>query len=310
MREKREQSLGQKLLAPVVMMVVFWILAVSMWRMSGSIFMLFNFGYIGFAIGVGMGLYALLPRKKKNVGRKLTLFMVGGYMLFFLGLLGKENMQIEGFFFYLFAGYSAGAVIHYMVAKIVGPLIFGRGWCGWACWTLMALDLLPFPDSPGRTPGRWGLLRYAHFILSFVLILYLWKIVGYRVDIQNRQADLYWLLAGNVLYYGLGVSMAFLMKDNRAFCKYVCPVVVPLKLGSRFALLKIGGDVDECTDCGACARKCPMDIRINEYIKNGRRVLSTECTFCQTCINSCPEKTLRIKLGFDAGFNERLREKA
>lgn len=36
------------------------------------------------------------------------------------------------------------AAIHYAVAKIFGPLIFGRGWCGYACWTAMVLDFLPY----------------------------------------------------------------------------------------------------------------------------------------------------------------------
>lgn len=307
--EKKEPTLGQKLLTPIIIMAGFWTLAIILWLKSGVIFFLINFGYIGTSVGVGMGLYAVLPRKKKNMGRKLALFLVGGYMLFLLGLVGKENMQIEGFFFYLLAGYAAGAVMHYMVAKIFGPLIFGRAWCGWACWTLMILDLLPFPQSPGRIPGKWGWLRYLHFALSLGLIALLWYVFGWRVDIQNRQADLYWLLAGNTLYYGIGISMAFIFKDNRAFCKYVCPVVVPLKLGSRFALLKIGGDKEGCTGCGACSKKCPMDIRIDQYTQNGQRVLSTECTFCQCCINACPEKNLRIKFGIDAGFRELLRQK-
>ena len=44
---------------------------------------------------------------------------------------------------------------------------------------------------------------------------------------------------GNVLYYLVSISMAFILKDNRAFCKYVCPITVFLKATSRFSLLKI-----------------------------------------------------------------------
>ena len=66
-------------------------------------------------------------------------------------------MQIEGFFFYLLAGFYAGSVIHYLVAKIVGPLVFNRGWCGWACWTAMVLDLLPYKrNKRGPCAGKWG----------------------------------------------------------------------------------------------------------------------------------------------------------
>lgn len=62
--------------------------------------------------------------------------------LVYLGFLCRENMQIEGFWYYLFLGVFEAATIHYVVAKIFGPLLFGRGWCGYACWTAMVLDLL------------------------------------------------------------------------------------------------------------------------------------------------------------------------
>ncbi len=66
-------------------------------------------------------------------------------MLVYLGIICNENMQIEGFWYYLFLGVFEAAVIHYLVAKkIHGPIFFGRGWCGYACWTGMVLDLLPY----------------------------------------------------------------------------------------------------------------------------------------------------------------------
>lgn len=129
---------------PIIIMVVFWILAVVLWQTTDKIFYLFNFVYIGTAIGVGIGLYGVLPKKQKHWGRKLSQLLIGVYMLFFLGLIEFENMQIEGFFLYLLAGFFAGSVIHYLVAKVVGPLLFNRGWCGWACWTAMVLDFLPY----------------------------------------------------------------------------------------------------------------------------------------------------------------------
>jgi ferredoxin-type protein NapH len=308
-RREPEPSVGKKLLAPAMMFVVFWTLAIVMWRTSGQIFYLANFGYIGTSIASGWALYAVLPRKRKQIGRKLALFLVGGYMLGFLGLLAHENMQIEGFFFYLLAGFWAGAVIHYAVAKVFGPMLFGRGWCGWTCWTVMVLDLLPYRTSPGRVRGRWGLLRYAHFALSLGLVLVMWFAFGYRVAIRDRLPELYWLLGGNALYYAVGIGLAFALRDNRAFCKYVCPITTLLKLTSRFSLLKVRGNADTCIACGACAKQCPMDIRIPEYVKAGWRVLSTECVLCQSCIHVCPTRTLSLSFGFDLGGRELLRER-
>lgn len=103
--------------------------------------------------------------------------------------------------------------------------------------------------------------------------------------------------------------MAFMFKDNRAFCKYLCPITAFLKVTSRFSLIKIKGDDKKCNMCGVCEKVCPMDIRISEYIKNGVRVLSTECILCETCVNTCPREALKQSFGFDIGGKELLKEK-
>ena len=298
----------KELASSLVIVIPFWIVAIFLWRSTGDIFYLFNFLYIGAAIGVGIGVYSALPRKKKPLGRKLTLFLIGGYLLVFLGLLKFENLQIEGFFFYLLAGFFSGSVIHYMVAKIFGPILFNRAWCSWACWTAMILDLLPYKRSSGRIPGKWGWLRYIHFILSLGIVLLLWFGFGYSVESKSI-TELYWLLAGNAIYYATGIILAFWLKDNRAFCKYVCPITTILKITSRFSLLKIRGDSEKCNECGACMKACPMDIRITDYVKMGFRVLSTECILCQTCVNTCPTGALKVSFGLDIGGKELLNER-
>ncbi len=194
-------------LGTLVIMFFFWIIAIVLWRSTGKIFYLFNFLYIGTSIGLALVIYSVLPGEKKSSGRILTLFLVGGYMLIFLGLVESENMQLEGFFFYLLSGFFAGSVIHYLVGKIFGPFLFGRGWCGWACWTAMVLDLLPHKRSSGRIPGKLGWLRYAHFFLSLSVVLLLWFGSGYRTKSYGN-TELYWLLYGNAVYYFLDVPQA------------------------------------------------------------------------------------------------------
>jgi ferredoxin-type protein NapH len=84
---------------------------------------------------------------------------------------------------------------------------------------------------------------------------------------------------------------------------------VPLKVTSRFSLLKIGGQAAKCNDCDACEKMCPMDVRISDYILNGERVLSTECSLCQTCITVCAKDVLQLSFGFDLGGKDLLRER-
>ena len=64
------------------------------------------------------------------MGRKLTLFLVGGFLLGYMGFMNSENMQIEWVSFSLLAGLFGAALMHYPIAKIFDPLLFGRLWCG------------------------------------------------------------------------------------------------------------------------------------------------------------------------------------
>lgn len=298
----------KKLIVPAVVMLAFWGLAIWGFIASGYTQPLIMFGYIGTSIGVGLGMYAILPKKKKPLGRRLTLFLVGLFLVGFAIFMGHENVQIEGAIFGLLTGVFQMALIHYLIAKIFGPLLFGRLWCGWACWTVMVLDLLPFKRPSGRLPGYWGWLRYLHFGLSLILVLLLVFWLGFRDGASGRTAVI-WFIVGNVLYYAAGIGLAYTLKDNRAFCKYICPVSVPLKITSRFSLLKIAGDATKCNDCRACVKMCPMDVRISDYILNGERVLSTECSLCQTCITVCARDALKLSFGFDMGGKDLLRER-
>ncbi len=320
----------------VFMGTVFAGLAVGFWQKSGSIFYLYNFSIIGASLMLGLGLWPLLPRQHKPWARRLSQILVGGYLFFGLGMglihLGfgvilPENMQIEGFWFWLLAGMSAASVLHYAIAKIVGPFIFNRGWCGWACWTTAVLDLLPWKKSPGRIPGHWGYLRYLHFLLVAIIVFVLVKHFHYGLpdtlgivkfkDINPMNVNVYssmwhipelwWFLAGNIGYYGLGIVFACVFRDNRAFCKYLCPIVAFFKIGSRFALVKIAAEKEKCTDCKTCELFCPMDIRLTEYIKAGRRITSSECVICLTCTSVCPNDVLQVSFGFDMSSYDYLR---
>jgi polyferredoxin len=309
-----------------LMMAVFTAVAVGFWRAFDQPFYLINFGIIGLSISLGMGLWPLMPREKKPWARRLSQVLVGGYLFFGLGLgliylpfgaIVPENMQIEGFWFMVFAGVFQAAAIHYFVAKIAGPAVFHRGWCGWACWTTAVLDLLPWKKSPGRLEGRWDNLRYLHFGLVLGLVATLVFVFGYTIEDQHgvvllnqavqidtpryesviRIPEMWWFLIGNALYFGSGVVLAAVFKDNRAFCKYVCPIVGFLKPSASVSMTRIGIKNDRCTKCRRCTANCPMDVDVMRYVQEGKKVLSTECVLCLTCTSVCPEEVLGVTMG-------------
>ena len=258
--------------------------------------------YIGVFLGIGLGLYLALPDRKRQHGRRVMMVMVGSLLLLTALLSNHGNMQIEGLFFgvLLFAPYI---ILHYALAKFIGPLFFGRIWCGWACWFAMVFDLLPYRHSRYRIPGKWGLLRYVHFFTLMIAVLVLWFGFGYHEG-GIGTSGLGWFIGSLLVYYAVGITMAVVLKDNRAFCKYLCPIAVPLKATSRYAILKVSGVPDYCAHCEACVEMCPMNIRVKDYIMQDKRVLSTECTLCQTCINVCPHNSLQLSFGLDVGGEE------
>lgn len=261
----------------------FEVIAVTLWLCLDNLFYLFNFSYIGTCLALGLFLYA----KKGSFARNAVQFAVGSYMLVYLGIICRENMQIEGFWYYLFLGVFEAAVIHYAVAKLFGPVLFGRGWCGYACWTAMVLDLLPYktPELPRKMWGYWRYILFAGS-LFFVSVLFLFHVE------QLDRILFYSFLIGNALYYAAGILLAFVCRDNRAFCKYLCPITVFLKPASYFSVLRVKNDTDKCISCGKCQRICPMNVQVADNSRSRKN--GTECILCMQCIEACPVNSLHL----------------
>ncbi len=67
-------------------------IAITLWQI--------NFSYIGTSITLGILLYL----HDYKYARRIVQLLVDLYMFIYLGLICNENMQIEGFWYYLFTG--------------------------------------------------------------------------------------------------------------------------------------------------------------------------------------------------------------
>jgi len=93
-----------------------------------------------------------------------------------------------------------------------------------------------------------------------------------------------------VAYYGVGIALAFTFKDNRAFCRYICPITVFLKPMSYFSLFRVKCDKGKCVSYGKCKRVCPMNVDVTD--NSGKRENGTECILCMECAKNCSKDAL------------------
>lgn len=151
----------------------------------------------------------------------------------------------------------------------------------------MILDLLPYKQPKGPRK-KIGFIRYIVFggALVFVAVLFILKVP------DMEQIMLKSFIAGNVIYYVVGIALALAFRDNRAFCKYICPVTVFLKPMSYFAALRVKVDPQQCVSCGKCKSVCPMNVDMTSNSR--KRKNGTECILCMQCVDSCPKKALKI----------------
>ena len=125
------------------------------------------------------------------------------------------------------------------------------------------------------------------FALSLALVTGL-----FAAGAANLETIMFWLfLGGNALYYAVGIALAFAFRDNRAFCKYICPITVFLKPMSYYSVLRVHCDEDKCVHCGKCLKVCPMNVEVNR--ESRKRKNGTECILCYECTKQCPVKALR-----------------
>ena len=152
----------------------------------------------------------------------------------------------------------------------------------------MVLDFLPYkvPQAPRKSGIQF--IRYILFVLSFVFTGSL-----FLLKLPNLEEIMYWsFIIGNLVYYAVGISLAFILKDNRAFCKYICPITVFLKPASYYSLIRIKVDQSKCVSCNLCKKICPMNVDITDNRRSRKN--GTECILCNECIRHCPKGAIRL----------------
>lgn len=199
-----------------------------------------------------------------------------------------------------FAFYVAGFLV------FVGALI-GRFVCGWLCPFGLVQDLLhkiPFPKKIKTFRGDKLLRKLKYVILAvFVILLPL-----YLVDIMDQGSPYFcklicpagtleggiplvllnksmrraigWLYVWKNVLLAVAVLLSILI--YRPFCKYICPLGAIYSVFNPISVFKYKVDKNKCTQCGACAKVCKMQVNPSKTPNH------PECIRCGQCKKICP----------------------
>lgn len=208
---------------------------------------------------------------------------------------------------YKFAFYVLG------VLMLFGTL-GGRFVCGFLCPFGLVQDLLykiPFIKKLKNMPGNRFLKWFKYVLLAvFVVILPLcildvsgqgspWfckyicpsgtLLAGIPLVLLNStlRDAVGFLFAWKAVILAVVVILSVIF--YRPFCKYLCPLGAFYSFFNNVSLYRYSVDKEKCTSCGACQKKCGMDIPV------WKKPNSIDCIRCGDCIKVCPEEAIDIR---------------
>ena len=199
------------------------------------------------------------------------------------------------------ANFSALHLIPFMTIGLLlvfGALV-GSLFCGWACPFGLFQELLhKIPSVKLPVPRILTWLKYG-FLALFVVILPLVVVDEFGLgapwfckyvcpagtleagipmlilqpDLKNTIGWIYWNKITILFLY-----VVWSIVSSRPFCRTTCPLGAFYALFNRHRLIRLQFNADNCTQCGACHRVCPMGINFNETPHSG------ECISCLKCM--------------------------
>jgi polyferredoxin len=195
---------------------------------------------------------------------------------------------------------------------------FGRFICGWACpFGLFQEVLYKIPSKKYSIPPLLNWLKYGFFIF-FVIVFPLIFVdqfglgkpwfCKYVCPAGTLEAGIPMILLmpdlrttiGFLYFNKLVILMGFIIWSilaSRPFCRTVCPLGAFYALFNRFSLIQLQLDKDACTNCKACHKVCPVEIKFNETPGSG------ECINCMKCMtDACTFDAIHIVV---AGYKMR-----
>lgn len=188
----------------------------------------------------------------------------------------------------------------------------GRFICGWLCPFGLIQELLnKIPSPKFKVSKKFEKLKYLKYaiLLVFVILLPMFWVndVGMGsptfckyicpagtleggipltlLDTSLRSA-VGFLFAWKVTLLIITVILSIII--FRPFCRFICPLGAIYSIFNPISIYRLKIDKNKCTSCGACAKKCKMDIEV--YKKPN----SLDCIRCGECKSACSKDAIKI----------------
>ena len=201
-------------------------------------------------------------------------------------------------------------VLGYLIA--VGALA-GRFICGWLCLFGLVQELLykipvpklAVPEKIDKPLRKLKIVVLAVLVVGLPLLYrsrygagepFFCKYVcpvgtlegGVPLVLMNDilRPALGWLFKWKMLL--LAGCVVLSMVIYRPFCKYICPLGAFYSLFAKVSAVRLKVDTAACTGCGACSRKCGMQV--DPHVMPD----SAECIRCGECVSACPAGALQF----------------
>lgn len=285
------------LLRAVILFGFFTVTAAIMSILRENLLYLLMFMVIGVIAGLTEFIIANKPEKAQFFRRSSLIVLGSG--LFILALIIGINFQFSQIFFDLYTGLITGALIQFIVARLLLPFIFGNIFCSRACWDGTVFEIsekfLPEKKSPApkassyRSVSAW---IYLVFIVALSATLSLYFSIAPGTSIIRT---VFILQNAAIILIGLILSS---ISTPRAYCRKLCPFITISGLISPFSIFKVSPVINNhCIECGKCSRQCPMGIDVESYIRNNRRIDHPDCVMCETCVAICPAECIMVSAG-------------
>ncbi|HET6516181.1 MAG TPA: 4Fe-4S dicluster domain-containing protein [Thermodesulfovibrionales bacterium] len=216
-------------------------------------------------------------------GESALRFDIPSLKLHFFGV----TLWMEEFFIVLVA------VIFVTFLIVLITVVFGRIWCGWLCPQTVIVDFTRFVDRASSKGFGYKLASLAATLAVSVIVAasLIWYFVSpYEFFGRLLSEDMgkiiwgFWIVLTGILF----LNFVFL---RHRFCATVCPYAKLQSVLYDNGTLVIAFDPErreECMDCMACVRVCPVGIDI-------RKGMSGACINCAECIDKCTEMRAKVK---------------